>query len=127
MERIKCRACGCYSMVPMDVTLDDEEILEDEIDLEAESHFFTCHVCGDNWLSIREEEDESGGSRVTFVHQMGMSPTLKRVAYLEKNSVLNEDMVDKWEYYVDESETDEENWQSTLENRRRVLKSVCSN
>ncbi len=114
-------------MVPMDVTLDNEEDIEAVEEMNADSRFFTCQVCGDNWLSVRESAEEAGSSRVTFVHQMGMTPTLKRVAYTENHTILNEETVDKWEYFVDEDETDEQSWQDRLDNRRRVLKSVCTN
>ena len=122
MERLKCKACSCYSMVPMEVSLEAEEIE----DPDADSKFYTCHVCGDNWLSVREDED-SGESRVTFVHQMGMSPVLKRIAHLQKHVVLKETTVEKWEYYFDDEEIEEKTWQDKLTNRRKILKSICTN
>ncbi len=122
MERLKCKACKCYSMVPMEVSLEAEEIE----DPNADSKFYTCHVCGDNWLSVREDED-TGESRVTFVHQMGMSPVLKRVAHLQKHVVLKETTVEKWDYYFDDEEIEEKQWQEKLNNRRKILKSICTN
>ncbi|TDI71457.1 MAG: hypothetical protein E2O85_02060 [Bacteroidetes bacterium] len=122
MERLKCKACNCYSMVPMEVSLEAEEIE----DPDADSKFYTCHVCGDNWLSVREGED-TGESRVTFVHQMGMSPILKRVAHLQKHVVLKETTVEKWEYFFDDEEIEEKMWQEKLANRRKILKSICTN
>lgn len=122
MERLKCKACKCYSMVPMEVFLEAEEIE----DPNADSKFYTCHVCGDNWLSVREDED-TGESRVTFVHQMGMSPVLKRVAHLQKHVVLKETTVEKWDYYFDDEEIEEKRWQEKLNNRRKILKSICTN
>ncbi|MCH8246475.1 MAG: hypothetical protein IH951_08715 [Bacteroidetes bacterium] len=122
MERLKCKACKCYSMVPMEVSLEAEEIE----DPNADSKFYTCHVCGDNWLSVREDED-TGESRVTFVHQMGMSPVLKRVAHLQKHVVLKETTVEKWDYYFDDEEIEEKRWQEKLNNRRKILKSICTN
>ena len=122
MERLKCKACSCYSMVPMEVSLESEEVE----DPNAESKFYTCHVCGDNWLSVREEEEE-GESRVTFVHQMGMSPLLKRVAHLQKHMVLKETTIQKWEYFFDDEMIEETKWQAKLAKRRKVLKSICTN
>lgn len=122
MERLKCKACNCYSMVPMEVSLEAEEIEDPNTD----SKFYTCHVCGDNWLSVREDED-TGESRVTFVHQMGMSPILKRVAHLQKNMVLKETTVEKWEYYFDDDLIEENKWQEKLATRRKILKSICTN
>ena len=123
MERLKCKACNCYSMVPMEVSLEEKE---EEYESISDSQFYTCHVCGDNWLSVREDED-TGDSRVTFVHQMGMSPVLKRVARLQKDILLKETTVEKWEYYLDDEEIDESSWQEKLTNRRKILKSICSN
>jgi hypothetical protein len=122
MERLKCKACGCYSMVPMEVSLESDFVDEEH----ADSKFYTCHVCGDNWLSVREDEDD-GDSRVTFVHQMGMSPVLKRVAHLQKHMVLQETTVRKWEYFFDDESIDESKWQEKLASRRKVLKSICTN
>ena len=123
MERLKCKACNCYSMAPMEVSVSDEDGAEA---LQGDSTFYSCHVCGDNWLSVREQEDE-GDSRVTFVHQMGMSPVLKRIAFLHKDEILQNDTVDKWEYYFDDEEIEEARWQKKLLNRRRILKSICTN
>ena len=106
----------------MEVSLEAEEIE----DPNADSKFYTCHVCGDNWLSVREDE-ATGESRVTFVHQMGMSPVLKRVAHLQKHVVLKETTVEKWDYYFDDEEIEEKQWQEKLNNRRKILKSICTN
>lgn len=123
MERLKCKACSCYSMAPMEVSTYEDGETEGAI---ADSTFYSCHVCGDNWLSVREDEDE-GDSRVTFVHQMGMSPTLKRVAFLQKDEILQDTAVDKWEYYFDDEMIEERDWREKLQNRRKVLKSICTN
>ena len=93
---------------------------------ERESSFYTCHVCGDNWLSFREE-DEDGECLVTFIHQMGMDPVLKRVAHMETPIVLREDTVDHWEYFLDEESVDRSVWFRKLKRRRRLLKSICTN
>ena len=106
----------------MEVSLDADEVDDDNTD----STFYTCHVCGDNWLSVREDED-TGESRVTFVHQMGMSPILKRVAHLQKHVVLKETTVQKWEYFFDDEAIEEQKWQEKLASRRKVLKSICTN
>ena len=93
---------------------------------EQESAFYTCHVCGDNWLSFREE-DEEGECVVTFIHQMGMDPVLKRVAHMETPIVLREETVDRWEYFLDDESVDGSIWFKKLKRRRRLLKSICSN
>ena len=122
MERMKCKACGCYSMVPVEVLLDGEE----PPTAEQESRFFTCHVCGDNWLSVKETSHE-GNAQVTFIHQMGMEPVLKRIAYLEGPPLVQDDRAEDWVYFIDDEEADEEAWFDRLADRRQMLKSICSN
>ncbi len=110
-------------MLPMELMQDESEemgILDDQ-----ESRFFTCHVCGDNWLSVRDVEE--GKCKVTFIHQMGLLPLLKRVAHLTTPIVINEDTVEAWDYFLGDSEVDEEKWRDHLCSRRHVLKSICSN
>ncbi|HLT48211.1 MAG TPA: hypothetical protein VK002_13335 [Rubricoccaceae bacterium] len=123
MERLQCKACGSFSMLPMELQPDDAE----EMDLldEQEARFFTCHVCGDNWLSVRQVE--AGDCRITFVHQMGLQPTLKRIAHLSTPVVVNEDTVEHWDYFCGDDEVDEDEWMDRLGERRRILKSICSN
>ncbi len=126
MERLKCKACGCYSMVPVEVNgeeLDEEALL---LGGDQESRFFTCHVCGDNWLSVKQSE-MGGPTQITFVHQMGMQPTLKRVAQMSTPVVLNEGTVDRWEYYLGDDEVGERRWRKALKKRRFVLRSICTN
>jgi len=110
-------------MAPMEVSVAEEDETKEE---GSDSTFYSCHVCGDNWLSVREDEN-GGDSRVTFVHQMGMSPVLKRVAFLQRDDVLQDTAVDKWEYYFDDEEIEENTWQEKLLNRRKILKSICTN
>jgi hypothetical protein len=110
-------------MAPMEVSVDEED---SEEMIQGDSTFYSCHVCGDNWLSVRENED-AGDSTVTFVHQMCMSPTLKRIAFLQRDDILQNATVDKWEYYFDDEEIEERKWQEKLRNRRRILKSICTN
>ncbi len=123
MEKLQCKACGSYSMVPMDVVVDQDE--SNLIGDEQESRFYTCHVCGDNWLSVKETR--SGDCKITFVHQMGMSPELKRIAHLDTPVVVNEDTVDHWEYFLDDVAIGPDAWHEKLVSRRKVLKSICSN
>ncbi|NNF58197.1 MAG: hypothetical protein HKN04_08135 [Rhodothermaceae bacterium] len=123
MDRLQCKACGSFSMLPMELQPEDSEemgLLE-----EQEARFFTCHVCGDNWLTVRQQEP--GDCRITFVHQMGLQPTLKRVAIMSTPVVLSEDTVDHWDYYYGDDEVEEDEWRDHLDNRRRILKSICSN
>lgn len=125
MEKLQCKACGSYSMVPMEVRVEDEEESQALLGNDRESRFYTCHVCGDNWLSVKETDEED--CKITFVHQMGMQPELKRVAHMDTPIVLSENTIDHWEYFVDDEQIDGELWHEKLTNRRKVLKSICSN
>ena len=58
---------------------------------------------------------------------MGLQPTLKRVAHMSTPVVLNEGTVDRWDYFCGDDEVDEHQWMDTLDERRRILKSICSN
>lgn len=140
MERLKCKTCGTNSMMPMNVILDDDEesplgdSLADDYDAEhfelmggeKESRFYTCHVCGDNWLSVKETTPD-GSCRITFVHQMGTEPQLKRIAQMQTPVLIGEDTVEEWEYYFDDDPVGEDDWKERLSDRRDVLKSVCMN
>lgn len=127
MEKIKCKTCGCESMIPMQVVLDDEhEEVDELVGDEQESRFYSCQVCGDNWLSVKEKRF-GGECTITFVHQMGTSPVLKRVAHMSTHVVLSEEAVDEWEYYLGDDPVEEEEWHDTLSSRRDILKSVCMN
>jgi len=105
---------------------DEYENAEEEGDGDERSRFYSCHVCGDNWLSIRRRDDH-GVSKVTFIHQMGVEPVLRRIAHLQAELVLNDRSVDHWEYYLDDDKVAEGEWMNKLEDRRRVLKAICSN
>ena len=124
MDRLQCKACGSFSMLPMDLEPDETDELDFMTD-EHEARFFICHVCGDNWLSVRRVE--GGDCRITFVHQMGLQPLLKRTATMTTSVVLNEDTVDRWDYFLGDSEVGEGRWRDTLDERRRVLRSICTN
>ncbi len=128
MEKLKCKTCGTYSMMPMEVAIEEEELdqISSLFDQEPESRFYTCHVCGDNWLSVIETEN-SGECKITFVHQMGMFPVLKRIAHMQTEAVVNEDTVDYWIYFLDDQEIDQEVWFDKLSKRRKILKSICTN
>jgi hypothetical protein len=126
MDRLKCKACGCYSMVPMELESDDPKDGLPPGGDDQESRFFTCHVCGDNWLSVRVTDD-GGSTRVTFVHQMGMHPMLKRIAQVSTPVVISDRTVERWDYFVDDRAVGEEEWRELLARRRFVLRSVCTN
>jgi hypothetical protein len=80
-EKLTCETCGCESLRPMQVVLDaDEHEIDHLLGEEQESRFYSCQVCGDNWLTVKEKTAD-GNCTVTFVHQMGTSPVLKRVAH----------------------------------------------
>lgn len=124
MERLKCKACGSFGMVPLEI---EEDLEQDEILApEQESRFFTCHVCGDNWLSVKKT-DLGGDCQITFVHQMGLQPTLKRVAHMSTPVVVSEDTVDEWSYFLGDDEVEEGEWRRTLDERRFRLRAICSN
>jgi hypothetical protein len=111
-------------MVPVEI---DEEADEDRLLLgdEQESRFFTCHVCGDNWLSVKQVE--RGDCQITFVHQMGMQPLLKRVANVQTPVVLNEGTIGAWSFYLGDDEIGEREWRRLLDKRRHVLRAICTN
>ena len=112
-------------MVPLEV---DEEKDDEAFILggDQESRFFTCHVCGDNWLSVKKVE--TGGScEITFVHQMGMQPTLKRIAHMATPVVVNDSTVEAWSYYLGDDEVEETEWRAQLDQRRWVLRAICTN
>ena len=125
MDAQICKACGSRAMVPMEVDVDFEDAQGEAIDPDAESRFFSCYVCGDNWLSVRESETDD--CQVTFVHQMGMQPTLKRIAHTQAPVLVNDEMVDYWEYFLDGEPIDEDIWHRKLKLRRKILKSICCN
>jgi hypothetical protein len=126
-EKLTCKTCGCESLRPMQVVLDEEQ---DEIQQllggEKESRFYSCQVCGDNWLSVKEKTAE-GECTVTFVHQMGTSPVLKRVAHMDNPLLVSDENVDEWTYYKGDEPIPEEEWYDTLDDRRDTLKATCMN
>lgn len=127
MERLKCKACGCYSMAPVELETEELDEGEDLVPLEEhESRFLSCHVCGDNWLSVKLTEAD-GDCHITFVHQMGIQPTLKRVARLSTPIVVSEDTVERWDYFLGDDEVEAGEWRRHLSRRRSILKAVCSN
>lgn len=116
-------------MIPLDVIVEGDELFDFTGGTEQESRFYTCHVCGDNWLSIREDDAE-GQSRVMLIHQMGMTPILKRIAQVDGDH--QEELDDRgrnafWEYFVGDDEVPRDEWEETLVERRTLLKSICTN
>lgn len=124
MDRLQCKACGSYSMLPMELEPDEPDALDLLTD-DHEARFYTCHVCGDNWLSVRRIEE--GDCKITFVHQMGLQPLLKRTAHMTTPVLLEEGTVEHWEYYLGDDVVAEGRWRDTLDERRQVLRSICSN
>ena len=110
-------------MLPME--LEADETVELGLLDDHEARFFTCHVCGDNWLSVRRVE--SGDCQITFVHQMGLQPLLKRTAVMATPVVMTEDTVERWDYYMGDDAVDESEWRDTLGERRRILRSISTN
>lgn len=126
MDRLQCKACGSVSMLPMELDADESDELDEGLAFDdQEARFYTCHVCGDNWLSVRRVEH--GDCRVTFVHQMGLQPLLKRTATLSTPVLMTEDAVERWDYFLGEDAVPEQKWRATLSRRREVLRSICSN
>ncbi len=127
METKTCKTCGCDSLIPMQVVVDeDKDEITELLGGGQESRFYSCQVCGDNWLAVKETAPD-GECTVTYVHQMGTSPVLKRVAHLSNHVVLTEEAVDDWKYYLGDEPVPEEKWHDKLSSRRDVLKSVCMN
>jgi len=126
-EKLTCKTCGCESLRPMQVVLEEEQDeIQDLLGGEQESRFYSCQVCGDNWLSVREKTAD-GDCTVTFVHQMGTSPVLKRVAHMDNPLLVSDENVDEWRYYKGDEPVAEEEWYDTLDDRRDTLKSTCMN
>jgi len=115
-----------------DLTDEEQEGDENEPDtesddlMEQETRFFSCHVCGDNWLSIKEVQKD-GACKIVFIHQMGATPVLKRIADMQTHVVLNPQTVAEWSYFLDDKEVEEMEWLDQLDNRRHILKAICSN
>jgi hypothetical protein len=105
---------------------DEEEEVEHLLGEEQESRFYSCQVCGDNWLSVKEKTAD-GQCTITFVHQMGTSPVLKRVAHMDNPVVVSDDHVEEWEYYKGDELVAEAEWQNILDDRRETLKATCVN
>lgn len=111
----------------MQVVFEDEE--EEDLNLkgeEQESRFYSCQVCGDNWLLVKEKAAD-GECTVTFVHQMGTSPILKRIAHMNNSVVMSDDSVEEWEYFKGDKSVNEAEWRETLSDRRETLKATCMN
>lgn len=62
MERLQCKACGAFGLVPMDV--EEIEIDDEVLAHEPDARFYSCHVCGDNWLAVRTQNE--GRATVTL-------------------------------------------------------------
>jgi hypothetical protein len=126
MEKLKCKACGCESLRPMQVMVDPDSDTAELIGEEQESRFFNCQLCGDNWLTVKETTAD-GDCTIVFVHQMGTSPVLKRIAHMSTHVIVNDDTVDRWEYFLGEESVNEDEWRDTLTDRRETLRAVCVN
>ena len=127
MDKLKCKTCGAHSMIPIEVAIEEDPgDLSALLDHEPESCFYTCHVCGDNWLSVKEQEG-GGQYKITLVHQMGMSPVLKRIAHTHPLLFRKDETVEDWTYFLDDQEIDQEVWLDKLSKRRQVLRAICTN
>ena len=110
----------------MQVIFDDDDAPADLAGDDQDSRFYSCQVCGDNWLSVKETT-KNGECTITYVHQMGTSPVLKRVAHMSNQLIVNDENVDEWEYFKGEEPVEEDEWQDLLSSRRDTLKSTCVN
>jgi hypothetical protein len=111
----------------MRVVLEEEQDeIQNLLGEEQESRFYSCQVCGDNWLSVKEKTAD-GECTVTFVHQMGQSPVLKRVAHLDNPLIVSDENVDEWDYFKGDKPIAEDEWYDTLDDRRETLKATCMN
>lgn len=111
-------------MIPVEVVVENRDPVSEMMANEQESEFYACQVCGDNRLSIKES-DTSGDLKITLIYQMGMSPTLKRIARAGQGTGAAADSL--WSYFADEEEIGEASWQIQLDRRREILRSICSN
>ncbi len=127
MDKLECKTCGARSMIPMEIAIEEDSRDASALfDQEPESRFYTCHVCGDNWLSVKEHKGVDH-YKITLVHQMGMSPVLKRIAHTQAFITRHEDVSEEWTYFLDDQEIDQEVWLDKLSKRRRVLRAICTN
>ena len=126
MKKLTCKTCGCKSLTPMPVAIEGADAAL--LGAKHDSRFCTCHVCGDNWLAVKETAS-GGACRLTFIHQMGTAPVLKRVAHAPAAAPMRPGAAAgrEWEYFLDDDPVSEENWRETLTERRAVLKSICTN
>ncbi len=125
MEFLKCKACGTEAVVPVELP-PDANFLSEMGDNADEVHFYSCQVCGDNWLSLKRTA-MGGACELEFVHQMGMKPVLRRAAQLSNTVVMSEASVDHWAYFYGDAEVEEDDWRGRLDKRRSVLKATSLN
>ncbi len=125
MDFLTCKACGTEAVVPVELPPDANFLSEIGQDAD-EVHFYSCQVCGDNWLSVKRDA-VGGACEIEFVHQMGMKPTLRRSALLTNTVVMTEASVDHWSYFFGEAEIEEDDWRDQLDERRHILKATSLN
>lgn len=113
-------------MVSVDVDDMQARCTDEAEERDKDSLFFSCHVCGDNWLSIRTTS-ESGRPLLVFVHQMGMNPILKRAGVFRFTYPEDGMVVDDWEYFIGDDSVTEGTWRTELDRRRFLLRSTCMN
>ena len=123
MDFLRCKACGSEAVLPLDVSAENGEGAFEDAD---EAHFYTCQVCGDNWLSIKRNP-LGGDCELTFVHQTNVEPLLRRTATMSNAVVMTERSVDHWSYFLGDDEVEETDWRAQLVERRRLLKAACTN
>jgi hypothetical protein len=126
MDLLTCQACSSAGIVPVAVEAERLDRHALRLGGDHESRFFTCHVCGDNWLVVRVTV-AGGGTRITFIHQMGMEPTLRRCTNLSSPVQVMETGTHMWDYFLGEDAVAEGEWLALLQRRRLLLRSSCSN
>lgn len=88
---------------------------------------FACRVCGDNWLCV-EHEEPGEDARITFVHQLGSRPSLKRVLVGRETSALRRGSeIGEWTYLIDDEPVSRRRWSRKLRARRRLLRAMLNN
>lgn len=122
MGRDICRACGSRAVRPAPVLLQSSG--EESIGGRAESEFFACAVCGDNWLVLSEELDGGEGAR-TVIHQVEREPLLRKVAHTA--GAVGASNGGSYEYLVGEDVVDPAIWRDLLLDRRLRLRQEALN
>ena len=120
MDRLKCKACDTYSVIMVSV---ENDVAVAACGAEkADTYFYKCRVCGDDWRSVNEKSLVSG-ARVSFIHGVDIRPYLIRVADVPGGGLSTE----LWQHYVGDELVAREEWHKKLSERRKILKAIVCN